>query len=158
MAGAPKGNTNAEKYDLETAKQILNDAIDLSNQKEDLTIPLTGKKQNGYSFDFIGEIAGELNTYHELLTRDLPSRHNEVKPLSNQLIRNMERNCYSNTKKGLIKEATGIVNLKSNHKWTDRHDHAVNSRNLNMNSELTDEEKQEALNDIKKGLSELNDY
>ena len=32
----------------------------------------------------------------------------------------MERNCYSNTKKGIIKEATGIVNLKSNHKWTDR--------------------------------------
>jgi hypothetical protein len=36
------------------------------------------------------------------------------------LIGNLEANCYYNTKKGLIREATGIVNLKSNHKWTDR--------------------------------------
>ena len=32
----------------------------------------------------------------------------------------IETNCYSNTKKGIINTAVGIVNLKSNYNWTDR--------------------------------------
>jgi hypothetical protein len=31
-----------------------------------------------------------------------------------------ESNCFSDTKKGIIREATGIFNLKANHKWSER--------------------------------------
>lgn len=115
---APKGNKNAEKWTIEKAEILLLNAIKLSNQKENFTV--NGKQIQGYSFDFIGEVARELDTYHEIITRDIPKRFPELKALTNKLIKNLETNCYSNTKKGLIREATGIVNLKSNHKWTDR--------------------------------------
>jgi hypothetical protein len=120
--GAPYGNKNAEKWTLRKAVQLFHDAIELTNRKEESVIKVYGEsvKVKTYEFDFIGEIAGELGTYHKLITRDLPNRFPSLKRLKEELINNLERNCYSNTKKGAIKEATGIVNLKSNHKWRDR--------------------------------------
>jgi len=122
--GAPYGNKNAEKWTFKKAISLYNDAIELSNQKE--TEIITDKNGNitntveVYKFDFIGEIAGELGTYHQMMTQHLPKRFPVIERLINQLNNNLERNCYINTKKGYIKEATGIVNLKSNWKWTDR--------------------------------------
>jgi hypothetical protein len=43
-----------------------------------------------------------------------------------KIISNCETNCFSNSKKGNIREATAIVNLKSNHGWTDRNENNVN--------------------------------
>lgn len=129
--GAPYGNKNAEKWSFRKAIQLYKDAIKLSREIETFVIKINdkGKEVTGYKYDFIGEISGELGTYHQLITRDLPKRFPTLKRLSNELISNLERNCYSNTKKGIIKEATGIVNLKSNHKWTDRI-HAENEHKL----------------------------
>ena len=42
--------------------------------------------------------------------------------LKNKLLNNLESNCYTNGKRGIIKEASSIMNLKSNHRWTDRLD------------------------------------
>lgn len=110
-AGAPYGNKNAEKWSFKKAVKLFNDAINLSNEKD---------SEGVYKYDFIGEIARELGTFHQLITRHLPDRFPQLERLKNQLLNNLESNCYANTKKGHIREATGIVNLKSNHKWTDR--------------------------------------
>ncbi|KKM03123.1 hypothetical protein LCGC14_1777540 [marine sediment metagenome] len=107
---APKGNTNAEKWTEELSHKLLDKALELCNQKDG----------SEYKYDFIGEIARELNTYHENITIHLLSRFPSLSDKVKLLKANMECNCYSNTKKGNIKEAIGIVNLKSNHHWTDR--------------------------------------
>lgn len=125
---APYGNRNAEKWNFRKAVKLFNDAIKLSEQKEMYDFGIGGKKE-GYSFDFIGEVAGELGTYHQMITQHLPERFKSLERLKKQLINNLERNCYINTKKGMIKEATGIVNLKSNHKWTDRTQQELTGKN-----------------------------
>lgn len=115
--GAPYGNKNAEKWSFRKAAQLFSDAIELSQKKEKT-------KNTVYSYDFIGEIARELGTFKEIFSH-LESRFPVLSRKHKQLITNLESNCYYNTKKGNIREATGIVNLKSNHKWTDRNDQNV---------------------------------
>lgn len=120
--GAPKGNKNAEKWTFDLSNDLLDKAIDLTNEIDDYIVGsgINAMKIEGYKFDFIGEIARELNVYRELITRDIPNRFPELCEKVNLIIARLESNCYSNTKKGLINTATGIINLKSNHKWTDR--------------------------------------
>lgn len=122
-AGAPYGNRNAEKWTFKKSIRLFNDAIDLTDEEMTIKIKVGNKitEMKGYKFDFIGEIARELKTFHEIFVH-LKSRFPVLKRKYNTLINNLEQNCYSNTKKGIIKEATGLVNLKSNHKWTDRID------------------------------------
>lgn len=103
---APKGNTNAEKWTVEQADELFNQALELSFDER---------------FDFIGEIAKELRSYIEVFDY-LTDKFPHLKSVKNNIMRNCEANCFSNAKKGKIKEATAIVNLKSNHKWTDRAD------------------------------------
>jgi hypothetical protein len=123
MAGAPYGNKNAEKWTLRKATMLFNDAIDLSNEIETYYIKVNDKavEVRGYTYDFIGEIARELGTFHEIFEH-LAKRFPALQRLRNELNNNIQSNCYSNTKKGIIREATGIVNLKSNWKWRDRAD------------------------------------
>lgn len=102
---APEGNKNAEIWDVESAKQLFDKALQLS--KTD-------------TYDFIGEIAKKLDTYRDIFTY-LSDKYNELKPIYKHINGNLEANCFSHIKKGKIKEASGIVNLKSNHGWTDRH-------------------------------------
>jgi len=118
--GAPKGNKNAEKYDIETAIMVFEDAIRMTNEKE--PVKVNGVEFQAYKYDFIGEIAGELNTFKDIFNHLLSRFKKELTGLNNQLHTNIERNCYWNGKKGAIKEASAIMNLKSNHKWTDRRD------------------------------------
>lgn len=108
-AGAPYGNKNAEKWSFKKAIKLFKDAIELCDEKDD----------DAYKFDFIGEIARELGTFHEIFEH-LSKRFPSLKRLKNQLDTKIQSNCYSNTKRGKIREATGIVNLKSNWGWTDR--------------------------------------
>lgn len=150
MAGAPYGNKNAEKWTFKKAVRLFNDAIELSKEKD--TVKINGVNVECYKYDFIGEIASELGTYHQMITQHLPNRFTALHRLKNQLINNLESNCYVNTKKGAIREATGLVNLKSNHKWTDRHD--LTTDNKPITKELTDDEFAEKLkraNDILNG-------
>ena len=133
-AGPPKGNKNAEKWTFEKSKELLERAIDLANEKETIT-KYSGKEKRtieAYKYDFIGEVACELDTYHHNITRDIPNRFPELKTLVGKLVNLMERNCYSNTKKESINTAVGIVNLKSNHKWTDRvqNDHTTQGEKI----------------------------
>jgi hypothetical protein len=127
---APKGNKNALKWTKEKSEQLFKDAIKLTDKKESYII--NGKSVEGYKFDFIGEIARELGTYHKAITRDIINNHPELKTQLNILINNLEQNCYSNTKKGIINTAVGIVNLKSNHKWTDRVDNTTKGEEIKM--------------------------
>lgn len=122
MPGAPPyGNRNAEKWSFRKSVKLFHDAIDLTNQKEELKIVKCEVIliSTGYEFDFIGELAAELGTFKEVFTH-LTKRFPALQRLKSQLDNNIERNCYNNAKKGFIREATGIVNLKSNWKWTDR--------------------------------------
>lgn len=101
---APKGNKNAEVWDIGKSSELFYDALRLSKEE---------------TYDFIGEIAKELNTYRDIFTY-LSDKYIELKPIYRHILSNLEANCFSHMKKGTIKEATGIVNLKSNYGWTDR--------------------------------------
>ena len=102
---APKENTNAEVWSLKSAIELYEKAIDLTKEDDGL--------------DFIGEVAKKLNTYREVFVY-LNGKFEEIKPLHKRLISNVEANCFSHGKKGTINTAMAIVNLKSNHNWTDR--------------------------------------
>lgn len=154
--GAPYGNRNAEKWSFKKAVQLYKDAIELSNKKDTYTVrDKNGKAVDTYEyfeFDFIGEIARELGTYHQMITQHLPNRFPVLKRSLNQLLNNLESNCYINGKKGYIKEASAIMNLKSNHKWTDRQDLTTDSKPITK--PLTDEEFAERLKKAKDILNE----
>lgn len=106
MAGAKENNTNAEKWDLETAVTFMNESLELAKEKQ---------------HDFIGEVARDMDTYREVYTY-LKDKFKECKTLYNRLIQECESNCFSHGKNGDINTAMAIVNLKSNHGWTDRVD------------------------------------
>jgi hypothetical protein len=139
---APYGNKNAEKWDSNEALKLFQDAIELTELTETLTI--NNKEVEAYKYDFIGEVAAALGTYHENFA-NLYKRFPELKELRKQLNNNIERNCYSNTKRNCIKEATGIVNLKSNWGWTDRQ--KVEHSGVSVNIMVDDK--------AKKGIDEL---
>ena len=103
-SGAPQGNKNAEKWTLIEAENLFNDALILSQGEE---------------YDFIGEIAKMLKVYRELFVY-LSDKFPELKSVYKNILSNLEANCFSHIKKGKIREASGIVNLKSNYGWTDR--------------------------------------
>ena len=126
MAGAPLENNNAEKWTYEDALELYSRAFELTEEKE---IYYLGKEEViGYKYDFIGELIKDLKkefkdkgrVYHQLLSRDLPDRFKDLKTEWDELKEVMESNCYSNTKKGIINTAVGIINLKSNHNWKDK--------------------------------------
>jgi hypothetical protein len=125
---APVSNINAKKWNLKKSISIFKKAIELSNQKEIFDFGVNGKKE-GYKFDFIGEIAAELKVYRELFIY-LKDTYKVLERLDRQLHTNIERNCFSNTKKGIIKEGTGIINLKSNYKWKDRVDSTTDDKEI----------------------------
>ena len=105
MAGAPKNNKNAEKWTEEEALNLFDEAIEMASSNSD--------------YDFIGEVARDLGTYREIFVY-LKDKFNSCKHKYKLLVSNLEANCFSHTKKGEINTAVGIVNLKSNHGWTDR--------------------------------------
>lgn len=104
MVGAPKGNKNAEKWTHEEAEKLLKDAVELSFEK---------------GFDFIGEVAKELGTYIDVFDY-LTDKYPDLEKYKKQLKRNCEVNCFSSGKNGDIVPSLAIMNLKSNHGWTDR--------------------------------------
>ena len=119
-AGAPKNNKNAEKWTEEAATELFEKAIKLTQQKTD----------GQYDYDFIGQIARELETFKEIFTY-LVGRFPSLKNKHNIIISNCEANCYYNGKNQNIVPSLAIMNLKSNHGWTDRVDQTTGGEKTN---------------------------
>ena len=98
------GNKNAERWGLRKAKAFFKVALSLSFDLK---------------YDFLGEIAKEMGTYIDIFDY-MSIKFPMLQSIKTQIKRNCEANCFSNAKKGKIKEASAIVNLKSNHGWVDR--------------------------------------
>lgn len=124
-----KGNKNAEKWTFEEADKLFNKALELSYNKD---------------FDFIGEIARELKTYHQIFTF-LVGKFPQLQETHKTILSNLESNCFCNSKKGNINVAVGIVNLKSNHGWTDR----TQTETKTTIIELSEEERKERIERLK---------
>lgn len=136
MAGAPKENKNAEKWTEAEATELFSKAIELSRSDE---------------FDFVGEVARELNTYRDIFVY-LSDKFPRLKTEYNKVLSNLEANCFSHSKKGKIKEATAIVNLKSNYGWTDRQQNENVNKNIDL-SNLPDDEFNAELDKAKRVLN-----
>jgi hypothetical protein len=108
--GAPFNNKNAEQWTFEEAKELFDKALE---------------------FDFIGEISRELGTYRHIFDY-LSNKFKDLETIYKSILSNIEANCFYHAKKGDIKEATAIINLKSNYGWTDR----VSAVNENKNVEI----------------------
>lgn len=133
-AGPPKENTNAEKWTIETATEFMTKAVELSKS---------------YDYDFIGEIAKELDSYIDVFDY-LVEKFPELKRLKTKMKRNCEVNCFSNIKKENINTAAGIINLKSNHGWTDRTQQDVTTQGKAIQSQfiVSTKEQAEEINDF----------
>ncbi len=111
MAG---GNQYSEHWTFEECEKFLKEAVCISEKK---------------GFDFIGEVAKEQKTYRDVydyITDKFPT----LKPYKNTISRNCETNCFSDGKKGEIVPSLAIMNLKSNHGWTDRVDTTTKGKEI----------------------------
>lgn len=117
------GNKNAEKIIESDALNILNDLFELSLDSQ---------------YDFIGEIVRVQGIRRSQLTY-LTNKFESCKSIYVDILSNLESNCFGNAKKGTIKEATAIINLKSNHKWTDRQQIDQDVRQIVWSEERTEE-------------------
>ncbi len=70
--------------------------------------------------------------------------------------RNCEANCFSNIKKENINTGAGIMNLKSNHGWTDRvqNDHTTKGEKVQQQFIVSTKEQAEEVQDWIKRLKE----
>jgi len=133
-----EGNTNAEKWTFERASKLMNDAVELSKSE---------------SFDFIGEVAKKLDTYIDVFDY-ICDKFPELKKQKNKLKRNCETNCFSNIKNENINVGAGIMNLKSNHGWTDRVQSDVNQKTETVETQFVVSDKNTA-DEIKDFIEEL---
>ena len=108
-AGAPIGNTNAEVWSEEEAVSFMNQSL--------ATLKIE-------KFDFIGELAQEMNQYRTLYNY-LAEKYKSCKTLLNRIEQECEANCFQHGKKGKIVPSLAIMNLKSNHGWTDRTEQTI---------------------------------
>lgn len=114
---APEKNKNAEVWTIESAIELFNKCLE------------TAKDKDLDCNDFIGEVAQENNTtlwQLDYLTEKYPELKNTYKRIKS----NCEANCFANGKRNKIVPSLAIMNLKSNHGWTDR----VESSNTNKNT------------------------
>ena len=112
---AEEGNKYAEKWTLEESISLLENALELSKTDK---------------YDFIGEIAKKLGVYHELFNY-LANKFPQLSHYPVLIKSNCEASCFSNGKKGNIIPSLAIMNLKSNHGWTDRVDNTTKGGEIN---------------------------
>ena len=112
------GNQYSEHWTLEQSSDFLDKAIEISKNNE---------------YDFIGEVARQQNSYKEVYNY-IVDKFPQLKHKLNQLKSNCERNCFYNGKKGNIIPSLAIMNLKSNHGWTDRVDTTTKDEKLPTNN------------------------
>jgi hypothetical protein len=126
---APKDNSNAEKWDIDTATQFMEDSLMMSTEKEGEI----------YSYDFIGELARDMQQYKEVFGY-ISTKFKELKTIHNKIISNCESNCFYNGKKNNIVPSMAIMNLKSNHGWTDRLDQTTKDEKIESSNPLTSDQ------------------
>jgi hypothetical protein len=117
MAGAPIENTNAEKWTLEEAKALFESCL------------VTAKDKKLDCNDFMGEVAQENGTYLTQLDY-LKDKFPELNKTYRAIKNHCESNCFRNGKKGKIVASLAIMNLKSNHGWTDRVDNTSKGKEI----------------------------
>jgi len=121
MSEAKIGNTNAEVWTLEEAKELFNKCLE------------TAKDKTSDANDFIGEVAQENNTTLSNLDY-LKNKFTELNSVYEEIKNNCEVNCFRNGKKQNIVPSLAIMNLKSNHGWTDRTENKnTNDTTININ-------------------------
>lgn len=112
---APIENINAEKWTFDEANEFMKNSLLLAIEKE---------------HDFIGEVARDMKQYRQLypyLIDKFPSLLNAY----NRIVQECESNCFSHGKRGDIVPSLAIMNLKSNHGWTDRVDNTTQGKEIN---------------------------
>ena len=119
-----EGNTNAEKWTLEASIEFMQDSLKLAREQK---------------HDFIGEVARDMDSYRDVYTY-LKDKYSECNHLYNKILQECETNCFSHGKKGDINTAMAIVNLKSNHNWTDRVDNTSKGNEIKSGVTLTPKE------------------
>ena len=129
--GAPIDNNNAETWDIQVCKDLFIKAKKLAKDTD--TYNTSHGLVDGYKYHYIGEIAAELETHRDIF-KYLKGKFTELKPLYESLKSRLEANCFSDSKKGIIKEATAIMNLKSNYGWTDRVDNTTLGEKVNQSN------------------------
>lgn len=112
------GNQYSEHWTLEQSSDFLDKAIEISKKKE---------------YDFIGEVARQQNSYKEVYNY-IVDKFPQLKHKLIQIKSNCERNCFYNGKNGDIIPSLAIMNLKSNHGWTDRVDTTTKDEKLPTNN------------------------
>ena len=128
---APYNNKNGEKWDIKLATEFMQKAYELSREKEG----------DVYKYDFIGELARDMQQYKEIFSY-LSTKFPSLKGLHNKIRGNCESNCFHNGKNQNIVPSMAIMNLKSNHGWTDRVDNTTQGESINK--PLSAEEVQKA--------------
>jgi len=111
-----ENNKNAEKWTIEEAEKFFDLAVQFSNKLE---------------YDFIGEVAKDLKQdkgVFDYLIEKFPD--NGFKRLKTRIKNNCEANCFRNGKNGIIIPSLAIMNLKSNHGWTDRVDTTTKGKEI----------------------------
>lgn len=114
MAGAPIENKNAEKWTEQEAISFMEQSLAMVKIEE---------------FDFIGELAQKMGQYRTLYNY-LSDKYKPCKTLLNIIEQECESNCFRHGKKGDIVPSLAIMNLKSNHGWTDRVDSTTKGEKL----------------------------
>lgn len=106
-AGPPLGNKNAETWTIEEATALFESCLKSAENKE--------SKRN----DFIGEVAQDNQTSLHTL-KYLKTKYPSLEDIYRRIKSNCEANCFTNGKNNKIVASLAIMNLKSNHGWTDR--------------------------------------
>jgi heme oxygenase len=112
-------NKNAEKWSEDKALEFMDECY--LKSKDTCEYIVYGKKITGNAYHFIGEVCAELEQYSDL-PKYLKGKFDSCNKIYKKLKSRLEANCFSDSKKGIIKEASAIMNLKSNYGWTDRID------------------------------------
>ena len=119
MYDSLKDNKNAETWTFEDAEKLFNNCL------------VTAKDKTLDCNDFIGEVAQENDTTLWQLDY-LKEKYPILENVYRQIKSNCESNCFANGKKNKIVPSLAIMNLKSNHGWTDRVESTNNNNNINQ--------------------------
>lgn len=116
------GNVNAEKYTEDEAFKIMVEAIKIARTEK---------------CDFVGEVA-EFQLISRNVYTDLVKKFPILKSLHLTLLHVCETNCFMHGKKGDIHAGMAIMNLKSNHQWTDRVENKTDITTGGMSFKISD--------------------
>jgi len=134
--GAPLDNKFAETWTEEVSTKLFNDALKLAENKTEYVIG--DRVVNGYEFHNIQEISAEMEYYPDLF-KYLRKKFASCDFLMSKLKNKLERNSFSDSKKGIIKEATAIFNLKVNYGWIDKQQIEQHQTNIDLSNLSTEE-------------------